>query len=370
VSGEEEIHAIRRSLGLDARAQDDVHRAGERILGDVDSWIERFYVRLVADPTAMRILRDEGRIVRLKRSLKAWFAEMLSLPFDAEYQRAREQIGRVHVRIGMPQHLMVTAMNGARSDVLDSVARAFGDEPAIARRVGDAVGKALDMELALMLGAYGRRTFELRRRMERTLVEAHLAGGLARERREAVDAARCYAALATRETDPPARELWTSRLRAVLDGLGREPQSAIEGPPAVHSDVGEVCQRALAEVSVPPETELALRVDAPGAEGWVHPEALESALRDLVQEAVNRTPAGTVEVRVRPEGEEVWIEVVDSGACRPDAGATGHGSPEGIALSYASQVAKLHGGALEVFERPAAGNGVRLRLGDVRARGD
>ena len=362
MSAGEDIHALRKSLGLDARVEEDVHRAGARLAAEVEGWVERFYVRLVGDPVAMNIFVDEGRIVRLKRSLAAWFAEIFALPFDEAYERAREQIGRTHVRIGLPQHLMVTAMHGVRADVLDAVARVWSDDPAGGRRAADALSKVLDLELALMLGAYRRRSTEVRRRAERALVAAHLESGLARVRREAVDAARCYAALAARAVDESAREAWTRRLRAVLDGLSREapPPEAAEAPTRV--DLRETCERALAEVSVPAQTAVELSVEPTGLRASVRAESLEFALEDLVQHAVNRAAGGRVEVRAHADGDDVRVEVVDSGTGWDDAARGKEGSFEAVALTHAEQVARLHGGTLEVFARAGASPGVRLRL--------
>ena len=368
--GGEEIQALRRSLGLDDRAQEEVRRAGARLASEIDGWVERFYVRLVEDPVAMRILDDEGRIVRLKRSLAAWFAELFALPLDEAYQRAREQIGRTHVRIGLPQHLMVTAMHGVRADVLRSVAETWHDDLPAARRAADALSKVLDLELALMLGAYRRRSTELRRRAEQALVATHLEGGLARARREAVDAARCYAALASRAVDDPARDAWTARLRSVLDGLREDaPPPEVPEPVAV-VDLRETCERALAEVSVPPQTSLELGVEPSGLRAALRAESLEFALQDLVQQAVNRATGGRVEVRAYGDGDDVRIEVVDSGAGWDEV-VRDRASIESVALTHAERVARLHDGTLEVFPRASAGGGVRLRLrGAARARGD
>ena len=158
------IPALRHSLGFGVADEALVRTAAPRLGPEVDGWVERFYARLVVDPVAMAILRDESRVLRLKRSLVAWFLEIFSLPLDEGYERARRDIGIVHVRIGMPLYLMVTAMGGLRRDVRDSVVRLWADDGAQAERVADALSKVLDLELALMLECYRRRQRELEQR--------------------------------------------------------------------------------------------------------------------------------------------------------------------------------------------------------------
>jgi hypothetical protein len=372
VSGDDDIEAIRTSLALDERKEEEVHRAGERLVGEIEGWVERFYVRLVGDPAAMRILHDEGRIVRLKRSLAAWFAELFALPFDRAYQRAREQIGRTHVRIGMPQHLMVTAMNGIRRDVTESISRIWEGDAVGARRAADAVGRALDLELALMLAAYGRRSREVWQRAERSLVAGHLRHRLHGASREAVDAARCYAELARRASSDEERNGWSVRLGDVLQRLARAT-----GPtPPPESDRGRVslrhvCERATAAVSLPPRTSLDLAVEPPDLEGFLRGDTLEMALQDLVQDAVNRGAGGAVRVTVRGDSDAIRVDIVESGSAWPEEAR--HDDPQGApsGLGYAEQVARLHGGALERFREADGSSVVRMRLpGALRADRD
>ena len=105
-----ELGDILRALAWGPDDEARLRASVPRLSPRVDAWVEAFYVRLTSDPTAVAVLGDEGRIMRLRRSLSAWFHEMLTLPVDDAYARAREEIGRTHVRIGMPQHLIDIAV--------------------------------------------------------------------------------------------------------------------------------------------------------------------------------------------------------------------------------------------------------------------
>ena len=61
----------------------------------------------------------------LKVTLVEWMDKLFSGPWDQEYYARRARIGRVHVRIALPQHYMLGAMNVVRLEFL----RVFGVTP-------------------------------------------------------------------------------------------------------------------------------------------------------------------------------------------------------------------------------------------------
>jgi len=258
---ESQIEDVRRGLSLTADDEALVREAAPRLQPEVERLIDAFYARLVTDGVAMALLRDEATVIRLKRSLSAWLHEMLTLPYDAAYERARADIGRTHLRIGMPQHLMVTSMGTLRRDVRDTVERLWADDAPRGRAVLRALEKALDLELALMLSAYRRRERELEALAERITSARELQAHYAAAAADAVDAAMCYAALVSRTDDPSTRRRWSDRLavamRAVASlstrlegsaGAAREvrPSGPGEAPAAAGRVEGRDADRAAA----------------------------------------------------------------------------------------------------------------------------
>lgn len=159
-----EVGEIHRALRWGPQDEVLLRETAPRIAHRVTAWVDAFYERLQADPTAVAILGDAGRIMRLRRSLSAWFHEMLTLPVDEAYARAREEIGRTHVRIGMPQHLMVTAMHGLRTDVRRDAVHAWPEDPAKGEEAAEALAKALDGKGKVIVLRYqeGSASTELR----------------------------------------------------------------------------------------------------------------------------------------------------------------------------------------------------------------
>src|SRR5688572_10864983 len=70
--------------------------------------------------------------------------------YDEAYFHETTKIGRVHVRVGLPQRYMFTAMALIRS----SLTQIAEDHPAGGSRVAGAISRLLDLELAIMLESY------------------------------------------------------------------------------------------------------------------------------------------------------------------------------------------------------------------------
>src|SRR5262249_9189990 len=71
-----------------------------------------FYRRIIEHDEARKALEGgESQVGRLKIALEAWMDTLLAGPWDEVYYERRARIGRLHVRIGLPQHYMFGAMN-------------------------------------------------------------------------------------------------------------------------------------------------------------------------------------------------------------------------------------------------------------------
>ena len=80
-----------------------------------------------------------------------WLEGIFSGLYDEAYFEKTEQIGRVHVRVGLPQHYMLTAMAVIRSSLTAVIDESGGNEAAA---IGDSLSRILDIELAVMLESY------------------------------------------------------------------------------------------------------------------------------------------------------------------------------------------------------------------------
>jgi PAS domain S-box-containing protein len=118
------------------------------------------------------VLRGESQIERLKVSLVGWLDRLLAGPWDHNYYELRSRIGRVHVKVRLPQRYMFTAMALIRLHLLGIARASFPDDSQQLHTVICALSRVIDLELAIMLQTYREDSLANLRRLER--VEKHI----------------------------------------------------------------------------------------------------------------------------------------------------------------------------------------------------
>jgi len=153
--------------------------------------VQEFYERTREHDDAHAVFQGEDQIARLRSSLMTWLERLLGGTYDGAYFAQTAQIGRVHVKVGLPPRYMPVAMGLVRG-ALSSVATERL-EAGEAAGVHTALCKILDVELAIMLEAYREDSLDRLARataLERAELERRAAQP---ERRyvNAVELARC-----------------------------------------------------------------------------------------------------------------------------------------------------------------------------------
>ncbi len=121
-----------------------------------------FYERTREHEDAHRVFQDDEQIERLHVSLIEWLERVLTGPYDLAYVARTAQIGRRHVRVGLPERYMYAAMSLFRSELM-RIAFATMNEQAEA--VCQALARVLDVELAIMCLTYSESEHERRQRL-------------------------------------------------------------------------------------------------------------------------------------------------------------------------------------------------------------
>jgi PAS domain S-box-containing protein len=145
--------------------------------------VDQFYERLSEHEDARKVLKGPDQLVRLKRSLHDWLCLLLSGPWDADYFDKRMRIGQMHVRVQLPQRYMFSAMNLIRIALGEIAQNAYPEDRKARGAAEWALARILDLELAIMLEAYGeasREQLQRAERMERAALERELAVSQAR----------------------------------------------------------------------------------------------------------------------------------------------------------------------------------------------
>ena len=110
-----------------------------------------FYDRIREHEDAHAVFTGEAQISRLQSSLVRWLERVCSAPHDEAYFEETAKIGRMHVRLGLPQRYMFTAMALIRVSLERIAEETMGADGPGAR---EAISRALDLELAIMLETY------------------------------------------------------------------------------------------------------------------------------------------------------------------------------------------------------------------------
>ncbi|MBS2028699.1 MAG: histidine kinase [Deltaproteobacteria bacterium] len=174
---------LKRYVGFDAADEAALRGAHPLLAPHFKAVAETFYDRILTHDEARKALEGgESMVGRLKITLVAWMDYLLQGPWDEKYYETRARIGRVHVRIALPQHYMLGAMNVVRREFNDLLER---HQPDAAQRVAArrSINKMLDIELAIMLHTYREDLLAQQARVERLSTFGQLVGSIGHELR-------------------------------------------------------------------------------------------------------------------------------------------------------------------------------------------
>jgi signal transduction histidine kinase len=338
---------------------------------------ERFYARILLHREATRILQGgETQVGRLKVTLVTWLDSMLLGPWDDAYWEHRRRIGQVHVRIGMPQHLMFGAMNVVRGE-LDRLAVAHLPAGPELEATRTALSKILDLELAAMIHSYRDDLLAQQARVERLSTFGQLAASIGHDLRNPLGVIESSLfILRGRLGDDERSRKHTGRIKEQLDianGIIANLLDMVRDRPLVREPVqlAEVVEAALVAIKWPTgvKVELAGLSGLPAIEGDAG--QLRQVLVNLLENAIHATsPAGTVTVRGRQESGALALEVADTGpgvdpATRrrlfePLITTKAHGV--GLGLALCRRIAQRHGGDVTYTDREGGGARFTLHL--------
>lgn len=338
-----------------------------------------FYRRILEHPEARKALEGgESQVGHLKTTLQGWMDTLLQGPWDDAYFERRCRIGRVHVRISLPQHYMFGAMNLLRRELTDVLDESLSGEHEKRMRLRRALGKILDLELAIMLHTYREDLLAQNARAERLATFGQLVGSIGHELRNPLGVIET--SLFILKGRPAAEE--DPRVSKHLSRIGEQVGVAnhivtslldmIRDRPLSRAplQLAEVWQSALEAVTVPES----VRVSAEGLQALPPLEGDAVQLRqvfvNLLENAVQAVEPGPGEVRLqaRREGSEVELVMEDSGpGLDPAIRArvfeplmTTKARGLGLGLSLVRRILERHGGGISYAPRESGLRGARF----------
>jgi two-component system, NtrC family, sensor histidine kinase HydH len=338
---------------------------------------EIFYATILGHAEAKRSLTGgESQVGHLKITLQRWMHELLTGPWDEGYYENRARIGRYHVQIDLPQHYMFGGMNVVRRELNAVIDEAYLPFPETLARARQAVGRILDIELAIMLHTYREDLLARSSRTERLATFGQLVGSIGHDLRNPLGVIESSVYILRTRTggdervkkhlDRIGEQLGVANgiITNLLDLIRNRPlvKERVPLEPLVASAVGAI-QR--------PE---AVRVTVEGFSGaQVHgdPGQLRQVLVNLVTNAVEAaSPAGDVLVRCAHASGPVEIVVEDSGPGVDATTARRLFEPLittkekgiGLGLALVKRIVERHEGTVDYEPRSEGGARFRVRL--------
>jgi two-component system, NtrC family, sensor histidine kinase HydH len=338
---------------------------------------DTFYARILDHAEARRALTGgESRVGHLKVTLVRWMGESLGGPWNEAWWESHCRIGRVHVRIDLPQHYMFGAMNVIREELTRVIERGWPEDEPRRVRARDALGKVLDLELAIMLHTYREDLISKASRSERLATFGQLVGSIGHELRNPLGVIESSLFLLR------SRVTEDERVKKHLDRIGdqvRLSNDIISGLLDMVRDrplpMDRVALSALAGAaaeSVPRPAGVSLAVlAADGLDVLGDATQIRQALVNLILNAVQAaTPSGEVRVVARRDGAAIVVDVEDTGPgvvesvrdrlFEPLITTKDHGS--GLGLALVKRVAERHGGSVGHQPRPGGGARFSFRI--------
>jgi signal transduction histidine kinase len=339
---------------------------------------DAFYATILEHEGARRCLAGgEAQVGHLKVTLQAWLDSLLLGPWDEAYFEARCRIGRFHVKIDLPQHFMFGAMNvvrGKLNQIVDDAYLKSPDQLASARR---ALGRILDLELAVMLHTYREDLLAAQARRERLATYGQLVASIGHDLRNPLGVIET--SLYILKSRMPADD----RSRKHLERIGEQLHVAngiignlldlVRERPLAREPVAlqAVVQSATESVTRPGEVALEQMglAGLPAVSG--DPGQLRQVFVNLLQNAVQAVgPSGRVWVRGGSEPGAVEVSVEDTGPGVDldtqrrlfEPLITTREGGTGLGLALVKRIVERHGGSVGYEDRAGGGARFTVRL--------
>lgn len=280
-----------------------------------------FYDRILTHEEARKVLQEgESMVGRLKITLVAWMDYLFKGPWDEKYYETRARIGRVHVRIAMPQHYMFAAMNVVRREFGDIVENLLPDQRERRTAIRRAMNKIFDLELAIMLHTYREDLLAQQARTERLSTFGQLVGSIGHELRNPLGVIESSLFILRKQIgeDPKAQKhvqriseqlgIASHIISDLLDMIRDRPLQVDRVP------IGEVLRDAASVVTLTPTKQL--KVSGLDGLGEVQGDRvqLRQVFVNLLENASQAVgESGEIALEAMRTGTHVVVSVEDSG---------------------------------------------------------
>ncbi|WNG37641.1 histidine kinase [Archangium violaceum] len=367
---------LKRYVGFGPEDEQALRALHEVAQPEFPAIAEVFYARILEHEGARSALAGESQVGHLKVTLRAWMEQLLRGPWDENYYNLRCRIGRMHVRIALPQHYMFGSMNTLRQEFNRIIDENYARQPEVLRAARVALGKILDLELAIMLHTYREDLLAQQARNERLSTFGQLVGSIGHELRNPLGVIETSLFIlkgrplasderATKHLERIGEQV-TLANRIVSDLLDMIRDKPLKREPL---RLDEVWKDALTSVQGAP----GVSIQAAGLEGLPtlqgDPGQMRQVFVNLLENAVQalgETGTVTLSASSGPEAVELILEDSGPGVSEPirrrmfEPLMTTKARGIGLGLPLVKRIIERHGGS--IVYAPREGRGARFVL--------
>ncbi len=357
---------LKRYVGFSPADGEKLRSALPLVAPHFERCAEAFYAHILEHEGSRAVLESgESRVGHLKVTLRVWMAQLFEGPWDLAYYERRLRIGRVHVRIKLPQHYMLTSMHGLRESLV-AVLEAAG--PSGAEAVTP-LRKLVDIELAIMLRSYQEVLLTEHSLNDRLTTVGVLVGGVGHELRTPLSIISSSAHLARGQVAPETLEKHLGRIEsnaaraqeilASLIDLVRE--APLEPTPI---GLAHTINDALKSIQVPSGVLVDVSHLPPALLTEGDSTQLRQVFVNLLQNAIDALGStGTLKVSTEQAASRVKVFIDDSGpGIAPEIAdtlfdplVTTRPNGVGIGLALVKRLVERHRGSVTASASPLGG---------------
>lgn len=167
------IEEMKRYVGFTGEDAALLRQLGPRMEKYFPGLAEEFYSHIPQHPGAFQVFSGgEAQIERLKKTLQVWARGLFAGVYDDAYAAQRYEVGRRHVRVGLEQKYVISAMATVRAFLSQCLLLEFPASD-VRLRYSGSLGKILDIDLNLMCESYMQATTENLRSLNEQLEKAN-----------------------------------------------------------------------------------------------------------------------------------------------------------------------------------------------------
>lgn len=282
---------------------------------------EVFYDRILRHEDARSTIeRNHASIERLKLTLVIWMDQLFRGPWDEEYFDQRCAIGHRHARIALPQHYMFGAINVLRTELGRVLDRHRASDPDERRAGHRALGRILELDLAIILHSYREDLIGQQNKKERLSTFGQLISSIGHELRSPLSVMSSSLHLIKNRAQHDERMLkqigrieeQLSISNSIINGL----LDIIREQPRLNESVSlrKIVDAALATLSVPSDVTLTTIGVDNVPELHAAPALLCQALHNILDNALHAVGStGQVSLRACQQNDQVEIAISDTG---------------------------------------------------------